>query len=36
MDILQKTAGGVMEMMMTLTVIAVTKVIKVQILHPMV
>jgi hypothetical protein len=36
MDILQRTAGGVMEMMMTLTVIVVTKVIKVQILHPMV
>jgi hypothetical protein len=36
MDILQKNAGGVMEMMMTLTVIAVTKVIRVQILHPMV
>jgi hypothetical protein len=36
MDILQKIAGGVMEMMMTLTVIAVTKVIRVQISHPMV
>jgi hypothetical protein len=36
MDILQKIAGGIMEMMMTLTVITVTKVIRVQISHPMV
>jgi hypothetical protein len=36
MDILQKIAGGVMEMMMILIVIVVTKVIKVQISHLMV